>query len=185
MRQVNTRAFLITIPLLLALGSCGEIPTSAKIGNGPSFSLGGSGRLASFRIYGPRQGRKIATPFDEKSLLWRVQPADGYFKGELVQRLKIEYWQLPRGYVQTVPIGGTAPTLAAGQVYYYFAETTNAPPANGFFYLEGRSAIEMNVPGLCQSGFIGEVKPLKCGTNEPYTEPTDLGQFVRENRVQK
>jgi len=99
--------------------------------------------------------------------------------------LKIEYGQLPRGYVQTVPISGTAPTLAAGHVYYYYAETTNAPPAEGFFYMEESAAIEMNVPGLCQNGFIGEVKPLKCGTSEPYTEPTDLEQFVRENRVQK
>lgn len=185
MSQINSRALLMTIPLLLTLGGCREIPTSAKIGNGPSFLFTGSGRLASFRIYGPRQGHKISTPFDEKSLVWRVQPADGYFKGEHVQRLKIEYGQLPRGYVQTVPISGTAPTLAAGHVYYYYAETTNAPPAEGFFYMEESAAIEMNVPGLCQNGFIGEVKPLKCGTSEPYTEPTDLEQFVRENRVQK
>ena len=184
MRQINSRALLLTVPLLLALGGC-EIPTSAKIGNGPSFSLGGSGRLASFRVYGPRQAHRIATPFDQKSLVWCVQPGEGYFKGEHVQWLKIEYGQLPRGYVQTVPIGRTAPTLAAGQVYYYFAETTNAPPAAGFFYMEGTAAVEISVPGLCQSGFIGEVKPLKCGTNEPYAEPTDLEQFVRENRVRK
>jgi hypothetical protein len=29
------------------------------------------------------------------------------------------------------------------------------------------------------------VKPVKCGTNEPYVEPKDLEKFVQENRVQK
>jgi hypothetical protein len=99
--------------------------------------------------------------------------------------LELEYGKVPRGYSQTTPSSGTAPTLATGQVYYFFAETTNAPPAEGYFYLDGNVPVEINVPGLCQSGFVGEVKPLKCGTNEPYVEPKDLEQFVRENRVQK
>src|SRR5438094_9943183 len=72
------------------LSSCREIPTSVKVGNGPSFSFHGSGRLASFRIYGPQPGYKIATPFDAKSLVWRVQPTEGYFKGARVEGLKIE-----------------------------------------------------------------------------------------------
>jgi hypothetical protein len=29
------------------------------------------------------------------------------------------------------------------------------------------------------------VKPVKCGTKEPYTEPKDLEKFVQENRVQE
>jgi len=43
---------------------CREIPTTVKVGDGPSFAFCGSGRLASFRIYSPQAGHKIATPFD-------------------------------------------------------------------------------------------------------------------------
>ena len=185
MSQHRTTAFLLITILLFILSSCREIPTSVKIGRGPSFSFRGSGRLASFRIYVPQSGHKIATPFDEKSLVWRVQPLEGYFKGAPVQGFEVAYGIVPRGYLQTTPTTGTTPSLARGQVYYFFAETTNAAPVQGFFYLDGNTPIEINVPGLCQSGFVGEVKPLNCGTNEPYSEPRDLEQFVRQNLVQK
>ena len=82
-----------------------------------------------------------------------------------------------------MPNSGPAAALPGGQVYYFFAETTNAPPAEGFFYLDGATPIEIKVPGLCQSGFVGDVRPLKCGTNEPYEEPKDLGELVRQNRI--
>ncbi len=166
---------LLLVCILPMLSSCREIPTSVKVGNGPSFSFDGSGRLASFRIYGPQPGYKIATPFDAKSLVWRVQPTEGYFKGARVEGLKIEYGSIPVGYTQAIPNSGTASALPPGQVYYFFAETTNAPPAEGFL---------IKVPGLCQSGFVGDVRPLKCGTKEPFAEPSNLEQFVQENRVQ-
>lgn len=179
-----TRLFLIFGILLVAVG-CGEIPTTVKVEDGPSFAFRGSGRLASFRIYGPQPGHKIATPFDDKSLVWRVQPIEGYFKGARVQRLNVAYGVLPKGYTQTVPENAAPVPLSQGQVYYFLAETTNAPPASGFIYLDGRKPIEIAVPDLCQSGFVGDVKPLKCGTNEAYTEPANLEQFVQQNRLQK
>lgn len=183
MTQHRVIAFLAAASWLFVLSSCREIPTSVRVGSGPSFSLNGSGRLASFRVYGPQPDHKIATPFDEKSLVWRVQPSEGYLKGVQVKQLEIRYGSVPSGYTQTVPTSGSASALPAGQVYYFFAETTNAPPAEGFFYLDGTTPIEIKVPGLCQSGFIGDVKPLKCGTQEPYSEPQNLDQFVRESRV--
>jgi hypothetical protein len=175
-------ATVVCILLVLCLVAC-EVPTSARIHAGPTFSLSGSGRLASFRIYGPSPGRRIATPFDEESLVWRVQPIDGYFKGELVEGIEIEYGKVPRAYMQTVPSTGTASALQKGQVYWFFAETTDAPGASGFFYFNGSTAIEIEVPGLCQSALIGDVKPLKCGTQEPYLEPQDLESFVQQHRL--
>jgi len=181
----RTVVFLIVVSVIPVLSGCREIPTSATVKNGPLFLLHGSGRLASFRIYGPKPGRKIAVPFDAKSLVWRVQPAEGYFKGSPVEGLQIEYGIAPNEYTQTIPDNGTAPTLPDRQVYYFFAETTNAPPAEGFFYLDGTAPVQIHVPGLCQSGFVGEVTALKCGTKEPYIEPSNLEQFVRENRIDK
>jgi hypothetical protein len=185
MGQQKILAILMTIAVLLLLFGCGETSTSATIRNGPSFLFDGSGRLASFRIYGPLPGHKIATPFDNQSLVWDVQPLEGYFEGAPVSRFALEYGIVPKGYVQTTPIRGAASALPTAQVYYFLAETTNAPPAQGFFYLDGNTPVEISIPDLCESGVVGEVKPLKCGTNEPYTEPTDLKRFVQENRVQK
>lgn len=112
-----------------------------------------------------------------------MQPSEGYLKGVQVKQLEIRYGIVPKGYTQTVPASGSAFALPAGQVYYFFVETTNAPPVEGFFYLDGSGPIEIRVPGLCQSGFVGDVKPQKCGTSESYTEPSNLEQFVQENRV--
>jgi hypothetical protein len=44
----------------------------------------------SFRVYGPKSGHKIATPFDQKSLVWRVQPSEGYLQGVQVKQ-KVDY----------------------------------------------------------------------------------------------
>jgi hypothetical protein len=184
LRLATIKCLVMTLALT-ALVSCGELPAFADLKRGPTFLLDRSGRLASFRLYGPRPGHKIATPFDAESLMWCVQPSAGYFRGTRVQRLIIEFGKVPAGYTQTVPKESTVPKLPSHMAYYFFAETTDAPPAQRFFYLDGDVPTEIGVPGLCQSGFVGDVRPLKCGTTEPYVEPTNLEQFVRENRVAK
>jgi len=88
------------ISLLLTISGC-EVSTSATIHSGPAFSLEGSGRLVSFRVYGPQIGRKIATPNDEKSLVWSIKPITGD-AGALVARMEVVYGAVPRGYAQAV-----------------------------------------------------------------------------------
>lgn len=170
------------ISLLLALSSC-EVSTSAKIRRGPTFLLDGSGRLVVFRVYGPRPGRKIATPVDGQFLLWSIEPTSGSASGSLVTDMEIGYGKVPRGYFQKFPISGAAHPLAIGQVYIFDAETTGAPGVNGFFYMDRSGPVQINVAGLCGSSFVGDVKPVKCGTDEPYIEPKDLEQFVKQNRI--
>jgi len=106
-------------------------------------------------------------------------------RGEMVARMNLLYGKVPDSYVQTVPSTGAPPALPSGFVYYFFAETTGAPGAEGFFYMDKATPIQVNVPGLCESAFVGDVKPVKCGTSEPYVEPGDLEKFVQENRVKK
>ncbi len=180
---MKTRFLMMLIVALLV--GCREVKTSVHLQSGPSFVLSGSGRLASFRVYAPEPGRKIATPGDTKSLTWYVQPSDGYLRGASVQGLSLEYGNAPPRYVQTVPTTTTVPKLPSHVVYYFYAETTNAPPAEGFFYLDGNEPTEIVVPGLCQNAFVGDVRPIKCATGDPFVEPADLEAFVRENRVQK
>jgi hypothetical protein len=97
--------------------------------------------------------------------------------------MEIAYGRLPRGYIQKFPSSGAALPLAHGQVYIFDTETTGAPGVNGFFYMDQSGPVLINVPGLCGSSSVSDVKPVKCGTNEPYTEPKDLEQFVKEYRV--
>jgi hypothetical protein len=167
---------------LLTLIAC-EVKTSAKLGTGPSFSLDGSGHLASLTVYAPQSGRKIATPNNTKSEVWSIRPVNANSRGEMVARMNLLYGRVPNGYVQTVPSTAVASALTPGLVYYFFAETTGAPGAEGFFYMDKTVPILINVPGLCESAFVGDVKPVRCGTNEPYVEPKDLEKFVHENRV--
>jgi hypothetical protein len=166
--------------VLILLGC--EITTSARLGSGPTFSLNGSGRLASFTVYAPQPGHKIATPNDAKSEVWsfRVSGSSG---GEPVARMELLYGRVPSGYAKTVPSNGVPPALPPDLVYYFFAETTGAAGAEGFFYMDKNIPVPTNVPGLCESNFVGDVKPVKCGTSEAYVEPKDLEKFVQENRV--
>jgi hypothetical protein len=182
MNVMSKNAVLLLSGLcLLSLPGC-EVATSVRMEHGPSFSFDGSGRLVSFSVYGPQPGHRIATPLDAKSLLWRIEPTSGS-PGASVVRLELAYGKVPTGYEQKVPSSGTAVALSNGQVYSFIAETTGAPGAHGFFYMDQNAPTPINVPGLCQSAFVGDLKPVKCGTNEPYVEPKDLERFVRENRV--
>lgn len=174
---------IIGLCFLLLLGC--EAPTLVEIGNGPSFSLSGSGHLSSFTVYAPQAGHRIATPNDAKSETWSIQAAKGSSEGSLIAHMHLEYGRVPQGYVQTMPRIGSADTLNTGFVYYFFAETTGAPGKGGFFYLAKAGPILINVPGLCESGFVGDVRAVKCGTDQPFVEPDSLEQFVKQNRVQQ
>ena len=96
MTQYRSTAFLGAVSLLLVLSGCREIPTSVKIGTGSSFSLGGSGRLATFTVYAPQSTQKIAFPDrDLASVVWQVTASKGYFKGSHVKGLQLTYGKVP------------------------------------------------------------------------------------------
>lgn len=127
----------------------------------------------------------IATPVDAQALMWDVEPMGDAPSGALVADMEIAYGKVPKGYTQKFPSSGAALPLAVGKVYVFDAETSGAPGVNGFVYMGQSGPIQINVPGLCASAFVGDVKPVKCGTSEPYVEPKDLEKFVQENRIQK
>ena len=174
------------IILLLAGGLCllnflgCEVRTSASLRTGPSFSLIGSGRLVSFRVYAPQPGHKIANPYDESSLIWSIEPSRGHSEGALVNHMDISYGTAPNGYTQAVPSNGTTGSLSAGLVYYFSVETTGAPGTGDFFYMDKAAPIRIKIPDLC---YAGGMKLLRCGTNEPFREPPDLEKYVREHQT--
>src|SRR6266853_730034 len=151
MNRHRATTFVTAAFLLLVLSGCREIPTSVKVGTGPSFSLGGSGRLASFTIYAPESGQRIAFPDqDVASVVWQVAVSKGYFKGSHVKGLQLTYGKVPSGYEQVIPSQPqAAPALASGTVYAFLAESTDAPIASGYFYIGESGPVQTAIPDLC------------------------------------
>ena len=96
------------------------------------------------------------------------------------------YGSVPEGlHTNSAAHSGTAPALTAGLVSLFQSNTQRTPRIGGFFSWTEPHRSLLALPGLCESAFVGDVKPLKCGTKEPYSEPQDLEQFVRENRLKQ
>jgi hypothetical protein len=187
MTQHRLKVFLAGMSLLLALSGCRETPTSVKVGDGPSFALKGSGRLAIFTIYAPQSGQRIAFPHPAlASAVWQIRASEGYFKGTRVDGLQLTYGNVPSGYQQLVPgQSQVAPSLSPGAVYSFFAETTDAPIASGYFYIDKSGPVQTEIPDLCAILVEGRKVRANCklGSTEPYQEPADLEKYVREHRT--
>jgi len=192
MRQTTSsmrkRAITISVFLSFLMSACSrERPTLVTVNQGPSFALAGSGRLAQFTIYVPLRGQRIAYPDRQvASVVWQITASGGYFEGARANGLLLTYGTVPNGYGQTVPQqAAAAPQLSPGVIYSFFAETTNAPVAGGYFYLSPSGPIQTLVPDLCLKVTNGHESRVKCGTEEPYQEPIDLEGVAYRNRVQK
>ena len=140
--------------LLLIIGflaGC-ERSTHVKVEGGaaPVFVFSGSGRLASFVVYSPDFAEKAQSPWDENFALWKIKPTGEHSSGTPVEQLEsITYGVLPDGYRQVKPQVGSAPPLREGQKYFYRAETTNAPWAQGFLEIRNSQAVLTEGPGIC------------------------------------
>jgi hypothetical protein len=126
MRSKGFLLAVVTVISVLISSSCErpEIPTTVKVEAGPSFLIRGSGRLASFTVYAPENGRKIAFPYkDVASVVWQVQSSKGYFGGTYVDGLDLQYGRIPKGYKQTVPSDAQTPSVL-------MYSKTSRPPAD-------------------------------------------------------
>lgn len=172
---------VLILACLMYVAAC-ERPTSVVVNAGPTFLLSGSGRLEAFTIYAP-VGHRIASgsPSNDK-VIWQIKASKGYFSGTYVKGMHLTFGKVPDGYNQTVPDRSQeAPSLPPGTVYAFTAETTNAPGIGGFFYIRRNGATQVNVPDLCLKLINGQDVRVRCGTSEPYQEPSDLEAFVREH----
>ena len=142
---------------LLLMATCfyvtGEHPTVVSVHDGPSFTMGGSGQLAGFTVYAPKGSNRIAiADKDDSEIVWQIVATKGYFEGVHVSGLDLNYGKVPSGYTQLVPEESQpAPSLSPGKVYSFWAETTNAPIAAGFFYMDAKGPIQTYIPDLCMA----------------------------------
>jgi tellurite resistance protein TerC len=103
-------------------------------GNPPVFFLSGSGTLAHLLICG---SRPQVVGGDHDFSLWEIVPVGGYQQGRPVEDIgAIKYGVVPQGYRQSHPEDGTPPpTLAPGNRYEYWFDTTDAPHARSYFVI--------------------------------------------------
>lgn len=185
-RLGHTLFMLLLAASLACTNACNrEKPTTIRVSAGPSFILSGSGRLALFTVYAPRAGRRFAPPNpDVAAIMWQLKASKGYFEGSRVEGMQLTYSTVPAGYMQTVPTQPLQPQLPRpGAVYSFFAETTDAPAIGGYFYVGSTGVTEIAVPDLCLKLVNGREVSVKCGTNEPYEEPSDLEKFVEDHKI--
>jgi hypothetical protein len=179
---------LVCAVCMMYFSSCDlERPTSVAVLSGPTFMFSGSGQLAVFIVYGPHGGERISYPHPDVSMIiWQVRASAGYFNGSNVESFRLIYGTVPRGYTQTVPSQSqVAPPLLPGLVYSFFAETTNAPVKDGFFYMSGTQPVQTLIPDLCLELVNGHETRVRCSDKQPYEEPADLERVVLENRTDK
>ena len=194
--RIAAFATTVVFSALVLMGSClylaRERPTVVSVNAGPSFRLSGSGQLALFKVYAPKSGSRIAFPHqDDSSVVWQIQATKGYFEGAQVDGLQLTYGKVPDGYTQVVPstpVRGELqppPPLNPGAVYSFWAETTNAPIADGFFYMDKTEPIQTYVPGLCLTLENGREVRVKCGFGDDrtYREPSNLEEMARKCRI--
>lgn len=175
---------LVALSLICCAGCGWERPTVVTVRQGPVFAFSGNGRLATFTVYAPHAGQHIADPNPEvATIIWQIKATKGYFEGARVGAMQLSYGKVPDGYSQTVPQSTQPPAPTSGAVYSFFAETTDAPGIGGFFYMGQSGLTQITVPDLCLKLINGREVPVKCGTDEPYQEPTDLEKFAQEHQV--
>lgn len=183
----NVWAVLLIISSVCFISCSNERPTTVTVGPGLLFTFAGSGRLASFTIYGPQTGQRIALPdSDVASVVWQIKTSKGYFNGAKVDGLQLTYGKVPDGYIAVVPSQSQPPPrLAAGAVYSFLAETTDASIAEGYFFMDGTEPVQTAIPDACLMLVNGHEARVNCTTKQPYQEPTNLEEIVRRNRVIK
>ena len=78
-----------------------------------------------------------------------------------------------------------APLLSPGKVYAFWAETTNAPIAAGFFYMDAKGPLQTHIPDLCTTLEKGRHVRVRCAFqgDRTYREPTKLEEVVRKYRI--
>ncbi len=179
LRTVRCCAFVAC--LLFQAGCENPTPISVKITPGPSFEISGSGELADFAVFAPSSGLKIANPFEEKDLVWRIMSSNPR-RG--TRSFKFEYGTVPNSYGQSVPSSSKPVSpLVPGVIYAFWAKSTNVGEASGHFALGKQGVIRVAIPDLCFTSANGQLVETKCGTHEPYPQPTDVEEFARQHQL--
>ena len=161
----------LLIPLLFFCSTC-ERRTEVKLegGNPPTFVLSGSGNLVELSV-GRDLEDKTLTPSKRSPVIWKITPTSR--DGERLENVgRIVYGVVPKGYKQTIPAEGPPPGLTAGNYYYYYLETINAPHADGDFEMKDGSPVPVRGVGTCYRIINGQEIESPCGDSNDNRSPS-------------
>jgi hypothetical protein len=161
------RVPIFFMTLLPFVGCRGERPTEVAIRGEaiPAFALKGSGKLGTFSVYlVPPSPEEMSKPFSEQIPVWRISAQPDYLHGVSIEDIgTLAYGAIPRGYKQEVPGNGElARSLIPDRNYFFDAQTTDAPPAAGFFRIEKGKVISTKVKTPCWQIKNGEWVRSSC-----------------------
>jgi hypothetical protein len=103
--------------------------TEIAVGGGrsPVFTVNGTAKLTSFKIWGPKAGEPEGKATE---LIWQIEPAGGQGGRSLDGLRQVQYGVVPEGFVQRVPATNGPPPPSEGIIYQAEIGTANAPMLN-------------------------------------------------------
>lgn len=151
--------------ILLLLIGC-ERPTAVRLehANGLLFDITGDGSVGELTVFGPRHLHEANSPSDERFVLWRIEPLNGYLNGRRISQLKnVRYGSVPTGYKQVIPADGHPPEpLASGSSYLLLISTVGATGFGSWFTVANDGAQFVNLKGPCFHDDHGRWTRVKC-----------------------
>jgi hypothetical protein len=132
----------ITLALVLFVTGCNSLSVSINDNNPPVFTFS-AGQFAdccerlAFFVVSEEGARR-----EDERVVWKTQPKPG--TDNSAKRLPaITYGEVPAGFVQVVPISGTAPALQEGRVYVASGPRVEVPDAFVRFRIQNGKAVRM------------------------------------------
>ena len=117
MHKVLLILFLIFVAATSACENIPDFSVDLQNRNPPSFSFSGRSTIADFEILELPRTKPLSktNPWSFKGeTIWKIV-APAKLKGQAWPQ--IEYGVVPNGFSQTVPAGGSPPTIATGKLY--------------------------------------------------------------------
>ena len=152
---------LLILPLLFCVNCERRTEVNLEGGNPPAFVLSGSGNLVELSV-GQDLQDKTQTPSKRSPVVWKIRPTSR--DGEKLEAIgRIVYGVVPKGYKQVIPAEGAPPELIAGNYYYYYLETINAPHADGDFEIKDGKPVRVYGVGTCYRVINGKEIESPCG----------------------
>ena len=149
-RRLSDRLLLLMLICLFVVSACEvdtKITTDDK--NPPAFKLSGSGNLERFvvmEVPPDNQTQTTQRESDRNILLWEIRPPNN---DDAIRRMpQITYGNVPSGFVQKFPSGGSAPPpLVAGKIYEVGCTAYNANGTQIWIRIENNRTVQVPIPG--------------------------------------
>jgi hypothetical protein len=164
MNMKRLLSVLVVVVLSVLIGC--ERPTRVRLdyGDGLVFKITGDGSVGQLTVFSPRYRDEATSPFDQRFVIWKIEPVKGYLNGPRIAELKnVKYGSVPAGYKQIIPTDGHSPEpLSPGNTYLLSISTLGATGFGEWFVVKDRGSEFINLRGPCFQDDHGQWKRVDC-----------------------